>query len=104
MPERAKDELEIFTGNSNPALAREVCEHLNVRLGEAEVGHFPDGEVLVEVRENVRGEDLGRLALDQLAPLGGGHASAGPRRCARVRRCRPSRSRASTRSRQPNAP
>ncbi|HEY2523656.1 MAG TPA: ribose-phosphate pyrophosphokinase [Candidatus Binataceae bacterium] len=57
MPERAKDELEIFTGNSNPALAREVCEHLGVRLGEAEVGHFPDGEVMVEVRENVRGGD-----------------------------------------------
>ena len=57
MPERAKDELEIFTGNSNPALAREVCEHLKVRLGEAEVGRFPDGEVMVEVRENVRGGD-----------------------------------------------
>jgi ribose-phosphate pyrophosphokinase len=57
MPERAKDELEIFTGNSNPALAREVCEHLGVRLGEAEVSHFPDGEVMVEVRENVRGGD-----------------------------------------------
>ena len=57
MPERAKDELQIFTGNSNPALAREVCEHLGVRLGEAEVGRFPHGEVLVEVRENVRGGD-----------------------------------------------
>jgi ribose-phosphate pyrophosphokinase len=57
MPERAKDELEIFTGSSNPALAREVCEHLKVRLGEAEVGRFPDGEVMVEVRENVRGGD-----------------------------------------------
>jgi ribose-phosphate pyrophosphokinase len=57
MPERAKDELEVFAGNSNPALAREVCEHLGVRLGEAEVGRFPDGEVLVEVRENVRGGD-----------------------------------------------
>lgn len=57
MSERAKDELEIFTGNSNPALAREVCEHLSVRLGQAEVGRFPDGEVLVEVRENVRGGD-----------------------------------------------
>jgi ribose-phosphate pyrophosphokinase len=57
MPERAKDELEIFTGNSNPALAREVCEHLSARLGEAEVGRFPDGEVMVEVRENVRGGD-----------------------------------------------
>src|SRR6202045_4709791 len=57
MPERAKDELQIFTGNSNPALAREVCEHLGVRLGEAEVGRFPDGEVMVEVRQNVRGGD-----------------------------------------------
>jgi ribose-phosphate pyrophosphokinase len=57
MPERAKDELEIFTGNSNPALAREVCEHLSVQLGAAEVGRFPDGEVMVEVRENVRGGD-----------------------------------------------
>ncbi len=57
MSEQAKDELEIFTGNSNPALAREVCEHLNVRLGQAEVGRFPDGEVMIEVRENVRGGD-----------------------------------------------
>jgi ribose-phosphate pyrophosphokinase len=57
MSERAKDELEIFAGNSNPALAREVAEHLSVRLAEAEVGRFPDGEVLVEVRENVRGGD-----------------------------------------------
>ncbi len=57
MSERAKDQLEIFTGNSNPALAREVCEHLGVKLGEAEVGRFPDGEVMIEVRENVRGGD-----------------------------------------------
>jgi ribose-phosphate pyrophosphokinase len=57
MSERAKNELEIFTGNSNPALAREVAEHLNVRLGQVEVGRFPDGEVMVEVRENVRGGD-----------------------------------------------
>jgi ribose-phosphate pyrophosphokinase len=57
MSERAKDELEIFTGNSNPALAREVCEHLNVKLGMAEVSRFPDGEVMVEVHENVRGGD-----------------------------------------------
>lgn len=57
MSDRAKDELEIFTGNSNPALAREVCETLQVRLGEAEVGRFPDGEVMVEIRQNVRGGD-----------------------------------------------
>src|ERR1700719_562345 len=53
MSERAKDELEIFTGNSNPALAREVSEHLGVRLCDADVGHFPDGEAMVEVREIV---------------------------------------------------
>ncbi|HLH78365.1 MAG TPA: ribose-phosphate pyrophosphokinase [Candidatus Binataceae bacterium] len=58
MPERAKDEIQVFTGNSNPALAREVCEALGVRLGAAEVGRFPDGEVMVEVRENVRGGDV----------------------------------------------
>src|SRR6202007_2741899 len=57
MADQAKDALEIFTGTSNPALAREVCEHLDVRVGEAEVGRFPDGEVMVEVRENVRGGD-----------------------------------------------
>jgi ribose-phosphate pyrophosphokinase len=57
MSERAKDELEIFTGNSNPALAREVCQHLDVKLGVADVGRFPDGEVMVEVHENVRGGD-----------------------------------------------
>ncbi|MGH7248892.1 MAG: ribose-phosphate diphosphokinase, partial [Pseudomonadota bacterium] len=58
MSERAKDELEIFTGNANPALAREVAEHLQVRLSHADVGRFPDGEVMVEVRENVRGGDV----------------------------------------------
>jgi ribose-phosphate pyrophosphokinase len=57
MLERAKDELEIFAGNSNPALAREVAEHLGTRLCAVEVGRFPDGEVMVEVRENVRGGD-----------------------------------------------
>jgi len=58
MADQAKDALEIFTGTSNPALAREVCEHLGERLGEAEVGRFPDGEVMVEIHENVRGGDV----------------------------------------------
>jgi len=58
MADQAKDALEIFTCTSNPALAREVCEHLGERLGEAEVGRFPDGEVMVEIHENVRGGDV----------------------------------------------
>src|SRR5271169_4088165 len=57
MSDRVKDQLEVFSGNSNPALAREVAEHLGVKLGEVEVGRFPDGEVMVEVRQNVRGGD-----------------------------------------------
>jgi ribose-phosphate pyrophosphokinase len=55
--DRVKDEIEIFTGTSNPALAREVCEHLSITLGVAEVGRFSDGEIMVEVRQNVRGGD-----------------------------------------------
>src|SRR5260370_15182317 len=57
MSERAKDELEILTGNSTPALAREVCEFLSVKLCQVEVGRCPDGEVMIEVRENVRAGD-----------------------------------------------
>jgi ribose-phosphate pyrophosphokinase len=57
MSDRVKDQLEVFTGNSNPALAREVTEQIGVNMGEAEVGRFPDGEVMVVIRENVRGGD-----------------------------------------------
>jgi len=57
MSDRVKDQLEVFCGNSNPALAHEVTEHLGVKMGEAEVGRFPDGEVMVEIHENVRGGD-----------------------------------------------
>jgi ribose-phosphate pyrophosphokinase len=57
MSDRVKDQLEVFTGNSNPALAREVTEQIGVTMGEAEVGRFPDGEVMVVIRENVRGGD-----------------------------------------------
>jgi ribose-phosphate pyrophosphokinase len=57
MSDRVKDQLEVFTGNSNPALAREVTEQIGVSMGEAEVGRFPDGEVMVVIRENVRGGD-----------------------------------------------
>ncbi len=57
MVERVKDEIEIFTGTSNPALAVEVCQNLAIPLGLAEVGRFPDGEIMVEIRQNVRGGD-----------------------------------------------
>jgi len=51
------DKLKIFAGNSNQGLAREICSHLALPLGQANVKTFSDGEVMVEVGENVRGRD-----------------------------------------------
>ena len=51
-------ELTIFTGNSNPELARRICEHLGQRLGAAHIGRFSDGESRVEIHQNVRGRDV----------------------------------------------
>ena len=44
----------LFTGNANPALAREIAADLGLELGKAAVGHFSDGEVTVEIQQNVR--------------------------------------------------
>ncbi len=54
----AYDSLMVFTGNANPRLAEDVCKHLNIHLGRATVGRFSDGEVMVELLENVRGKDV----------------------------------------------
>ncbi len=48
----------LFTGNANPVLAQEIATHLGIELGKAEVGHFSDGEVTVEIAQNVRGRDV----------------------------------------------
>ena len=48
----------VFTGNANPRLAEDVVKHLNLRLGRATVGRFSDGEVMIEILENVRGKDV----------------------------------------------
>src|ERR1700723_4804757 len=50
--------IAVFTGNANPALAQEITRHLHVPLGRAHVGRFSDGEVNVELMENVRGRDV----------------------------------------------
>jgi len=54
----AKENLMVFTGNANPALAEAVAKHLDIPLGKASVGRFSDGEVMVEINENVRGKDV----------------------------------------------
>ena len=51
-------ELKVFTGNANPALAQEICDHLSVPLAKASVKSFSDGEIMVEIKENVRGRDV----------------------------------------------
>ncbi|TVP88685.1 MAG: ribose-phosphate pyrophosphokinase [Pseudomonadaceae bacterium] len=48
----------VFTGNANPDLARRVVRQLHIPLGDASVGRFSDGEVAVELNENVRGKDV----------------------------------------------
>lgn len=50
--------FKIFTGNANEPLARNICHHLAVPLGNAKVRTFSDGEVMVEIGENVRGRDV----------------------------------------------
>jgi ribose-phosphate pyrophosphokinase len=54
----AYDSMMVFTGNANPRLAEDVVHHLNIRLGRALVGRFSDGEIMVEIMENVRGKDV----------------------------------------------
>jgi ribose-phosphate pyrophosphokinase len=51
-------ELKLFSGNANRALAEEIAKYLRIPLGDADVSRFSDGEVFVQVNENVRGTDV----------------------------------------------
>ncbi len=50
--------MAVFTGNANPVLAQDIARHLMQPLGRALVGRFSDGEIQVEIMENVRGKDV----------------------------------------------
>ncbi|VAW44645.1 Ribose-phosphate pyrophosphokinase [hydrothermal vent metagenome] len=50
--------IRLFSGNANPALGQKIADNLGVPLGRAKVGRFSDGEVAVEIRDNVRGQDI----------------------------------------------
>ncbi|MEJ5242554.1 MAG: ribose-phosphate pyrophosphokinase [Desulfomicrobiaceae bacterium] len=56
MPHRG--ELKILTGTANPALAEKICDHLGCKLTPALVSTFSDGEIRVEISDNVRGDDV----------------------------------------------
>jgi len=51
-------DMMIFSGNANPKLAAQVAAHLGLSVGEATVGRFSDGEIMVEILEHVRGKDV----------------------------------------------
>jgi ribose-phosphate pyrophosphokinase len=51
-------EIKVFSGNANAALAKEICQRMNIPLGNALVGQFSDGEVNVQIVDNVRGMDV----------------------------------------------
>jgi ribose-phosphate pyrophosphokinase len=53
-----ENKIKIFCGNSNPVLAEKICASLGVPLGTAKVKNFSDGEIMVEIGENVRGRDV----------------------------------------------
>lgn len=52
------DKLTIFTGNAHPALAKEICKCLKIKLSEALVSRFSEGEIRIKIEENVRGKDV----------------------------------------------
>ena len=51
-------DLKILTGNTNRALAEDICSHLDTHLGRASVKIFPGGETHVQIDENIRGTDV----------------------------------------------
>ena len=52
------DNLSVFSGNANPQLVAEIVDYLKVPLGNARVEQFSDGEITVEIEENIRGRDV----------------------------------------------
>ncbi|MFH0855344.1 MAG: ribose-phosphate pyrophosphokinase [Candidatus Omnitrophota bacterium] len=52
------DKLAIFSGNAHPGLARDICKYLKVKLSEALVAKFSEGEIRVKINENIRGKDV----------------------------------------------
>jgi len=55
---RCKTEMKLFTGNSNLALSEKIAKYIGAPLGEIDITRFPDGEIFVKVKENIRGRDV----------------------------------------------
>ena len=57
----------LLTGNSNPEFAGKIAKHLGLQVGKVQVSRFSDGEINVEIRENIRGRDVFRVVSTFLA-------------------------------------
>ena len=55
---KSNSTIKIFAGNANRLLAEDIARILDIRLGNVQVDHFPDGEVNLSIRENVRGKEV----------------------------------------------
>jgi ribose-phosphate pyrophosphokinase len=55
---KSRECLQIFSGNANPELAREIAMHLGTHVGDAAIRQFADGEIHLQIQENVRGADV----------------------------------------------
>jgi ribose-phosphate pyrophosphokinase len=55
---RVNRELKVFSGNANPVLTQDICDHLNIPLGKIHLARFSDGEIYCQILENVRGKDV----------------------------------------------
>lgn len=51
-------DLALFTGNSNPLLAQRICDYIDIPIGKAKIGKFSDGEIQIEIDENIRSKDV----------------------------------------------
>jgi len=51
-------DMKVFSGNANTGLAKDICRLIGIQLGNAEIGHFADGEVYASIYESVRGSDV----------------------------------------------
>jgi ribose-phosphate pyrophosphokinase len=51
-------EIAVFSGSANPELTQAICDHLGISVGKALVGRFPEGEIKIQIQENIRGKDV----------------------------------------------